>query len=198
MSMSKEEWKDVVGFEGFYQVSSKGRVRSMSRTVIRSNGTKQTFKSKIYAIHKSSTTFYPMVTISKNGKSFRRTVHSMECEAFIPNPKNKKYVNHKDGIRWNNELDNLEWSTPSENNFHAYRELNKQAATKGKIPFNAVKVFCTLTGKIYETCEAASFNTKYSKSRFSAMIAGTVPNKTTFMKYTEQLYNLYKLNNQQL
>lgn len=109
----EEIWKDVEGYEGLYQVSNKARVRS-----------KNTILSP-----EISNKGYLMVGMRKPGKHQLKTIHRMMGIAFIPNPEPLIYdcINHKDGNKLNNDLDNLEWCTKSMNNKHAY-------ATGLKIP----------------------------------------------------------------
>lgn len=74
---------------------------------------------------------YLFLYLSDNGKTYRKKVHRLVAEAFIPNPENKKCVNHIDGNKTNNNVSNLEWCSHSENNIHAYRVLGKQGFWKG-------------------------------------------------------------------
>ena len=109
-----EEWKDVVGFEGAYQVSNYGNLRSIDRI---SMGKK--YVGKI--ISKSQDRGgYTVDILSFNGvrKTVRR--HRIVAEAFIPNPHNKPEVNHLDGNKSNNHVKNLEWATHRENTNHAW------------------------------------------------------------------------------
>lgn len=114
-----EIWKDVVGYEGFYKVSNKGRVKSLPRTTKTKNGKLYKVSGKDMSIHISNVG-YPSVRLTARGESSIHSVHRLVATAFIENPKNKAYVNHKDGIKTNNSLDNLEWSTPVENSLHAW------------------------------------------------------------------------------
>ena len=99
-------WKKVYyeNMETDYSVSDEGLVRNDKTNYILKNNIQQG---------------YCHVTIYINKKQKRMRVHRLVAEAFIPNPDNKPYVNHKDGIRSNNKIDNLEWTTPSENTQHA-------------------------------------------------------------------------------
>lgn len=119
----KEIWKDIEGFEGYYQVSNLGRVRSVDRVVTQFNGwanAKRPTKGRIRTITKQ-TQGYSQVGLCKNGvqKSYR--LNRLVAKAFVPNPDNKLYVNHIDGNKDNNRADNLEWVTNSENIMHAYK-----------------------------------------------------------------------------
>lgn len=114
-----ERWKDVVGYEGIYKVSNIGRVKSLNRTVQTKTGNKYRVKGKILKVYLDKYG-YSIVSLRKNGKSNHCRVHRLMCIAFKPNPLNKPWVNHKDGSKSNNVLNNLEWSTPSENAKHAY------------------------------------------------------------------------------
>ena len=100
-----EIWKDVEGYEGLYQVSNLGRVRSLY--------TNRQLK-KI-----STSTGYHAVGLYKDGRSKRCSVHRLVAQAFLPNPERKATVNHKNGDKHDNCADNLEWATHEENQRHA-------------------------------------------------------------------------------
>lgn len=112
-----EEWKDVVGFEGLYQISNLGNVKTMSRpapTTHRGHvGYRMIRERLMHPAHGSKS--YPCVRLRKNGKTITKTVHRMVAEAFIPNPNNLPEVNHKDENKYNNCVDNLEWCTHKQN-----------------------------------------------------------------------------------
>lgn len=109
---SKEIWKDVVGWEGIYEISSEGRVYSHYR------------KGRILApkVDKDGYHEYGLWDSALKKLSHRRS-HRLVAEAFIPNPKNKPEVNHIDGIKDNNKIENLEWCTPSENTRHYFKQI---------------------------------------------------------------------------
>jgi len=109
---------DVVGFEGLYQVSDLGRVKSLGRRV---NGL---WKNGFYVrerILKQSIDSggYYNVSLAKDGKAKTFTIHRIVATAFLPNPENKPEVNHKNGIKNDSRLENLEWATEKENINHA-------------------------------------------------------------------------------
>ena len=127
----EEIWKDVVGYEGYYQVSNLGRVRSLDR--IASNGRK--IKGKILSTKVNTPPYYPRVSLSVNGKMKLVQVHRLVAQAFVynPDPEHKTQVGHKDESRTNNRADNLEWVTPKENtNMPLHRERVSKA-NEGKV-----------------------------------------------------------------
>ena len=117
--MEKEIWKDITGYEGYYQVSNKGRIRSVDRTVIGRGGMKMFRKSLIKGIYTDKLGYYH-VGLSKEGVLKRHLVHRLIALHFIPNPDNKRCINHIDHNPSNNELSNLEWCTHSENTIHSW------------------------------------------------------------------------------
>ena len=114
--MKKEVWKDVVGYEGLYQISDMGRVKRPQRVSIDSMGRKVPYKEKILKNKISKQTGYPCVNLSKNGKVTTLNIHTLIADAFIPNPDNLPCINHKDENRANSVLSNLERCTYSYNN----------------------------------------------------------------------------------
>ena len=112
-----EKWKDIIGFEGLYQISNKGRVKGLKRKV----RTKHSFRTIEESLLKLTPDRYGyiLVGLNKNFKVKRMRVHRLVGIHFINNPENKPYINHKDGIKINNNYSNLEWTTAKENITHS-------------------------------------------------------------------------------
>lgn len=113
-----EIWKDVVGYEGLYQVSNLGRVKSLEHFVPTKNGAVRNSPSKI-RINCFDGKYYHVI-LYKQGRRKVALVHRLVADAFIPNPNNLPQVNHKDGNKLNNNMDNLEWCSAQDNILHAF------------------------------------------------------------------------------
>lgn len=116
----KEIWKDVVGYEGIYEVSNIGNVRSLDRYVYGKLDSKHFVKGKVFKLQKSHKG-YRTVILHKCGKAKQKQVHRLVAEAFISNPLNFPQVNHKDTNKENNCVNNLEWITNYGNMQHAVK-----------------------------------------------------------------------------
>ena len=127
-----ELYAPIKGFEGLYEVSTWGNVRSLDRWIVFKNGKKYFFKGKILKNRKYNTG-YLMIVLYKNGKVKTYSLHRLVAEAFIPNPDNLPCVNHKDEDKTNNYPYNLEWCTVKYNNNYGTRnERAAKANTNGK------------------------------------------------------------------
>lgn len=127
-----EIWHPCAGYETHYEVSNLGNVRSIERMVNNRlhNGLRKS-PQKLLKAGKSKAGYF-IVSFCVDGVKSNQTVHRLVARAFIPNETNKPQVNHKDGNKLNNHIDNLEWVTVSENGLHAYRVLGLSAWSKGK------------------------------------------------------------------
>ena len=129
-----EEWRDIEGYEGLYQISSLGRVKSFPRH------TTQGGKLKINKIKGG----YCLIKLCKNGKTKRFYVHRLVAQAFISNPNNLPMINHKDENPSNNNVDNLEWCDCKYNNMYGTR-LERISKSK------SIPIYCLETNKIYKS-----------------------------------------------
>lgn len=155
-----EEWRDVCGFEGIYQISNFGNIKSLDRERIISNGTIRRDKGK-HINPFVTNDGYLKCTLNKSGKS-KRFVHRLVAIAFIPNIYNNPQVNHKDNNPLNNHVDNLYWGTQADN----VRDMNNSGrGHSGKKPRNRV-------GRPVLRCDKDGNIIKKYKSILSAKIDG--------------------------
>jgi hypothetical protein len=135
----KEIWKPAINYEGYYEISNLGNVLSLERVIEYEYKTKSGIiikkrsfkKSKKLKTHINNAGYY---TTDFQVNKIKQTIaiHRLIAEAFIPNPENKLTVNHKDGIKTNIAISNLEWATYSENNKHAVDNNLRQSPWTGK------------------------------------------------------------------
>lgn len=128
----EELWKDINGFEGYYQISNLGRVKSLGRFIYNSKtGEKRGFKKEKIKVPKVTSDGYFSVTLSVDGKSKTISVHRLVALHFISNPFGYKEVNHIDTNRQNNRIDNLEWCTHQHNVAHSANLGHYQGNSSG-------------------------------------------------------------------
>jgi len=158
------EFFDVAGYEGYYETNRDGEVYSKERDYTGGYGALCHVPRRKKAIVKCGNG-YLGVSLHKNGKSKLVPIHRILAETFIANPNGLRYVNHKDGNKENNALDNLEWCSQSENIIHAYRS---GLASRGK------RILCIETGiEFYSEGDAArSLGKNNGQSAISACVLG--------------------------
>ena len=121
--MTEEIWRAIEGYEGLYEVSNTGRVRSVDRYVKYSNGRIHLHKGKVLRPIKDRDG-YLQVNLCYSGRINSIKIHRLVAQAFIPNPDNLPQVNHKDEVKTNNNVDNLEWCDSKYNNNYGSRKDN--------------------------------------------------------------------------
>lgn len=140
----EEIWKDITGYEGYFQVSNLGNFRSLDRIIkYKTNGTRvYPGKSLLTEIIVEG---YARIVLMKNAIKHRYMCHRLVAQEFIPNPENKPFVNHINGIKSDNRVENLEWCTQSENEIHSFSTLGNTMSGKTY----PKKVKCIETGVEY-------------------------------------------------
>lgn len=138
-----EIWKDIKDYEGLYQVSNLGRVRSLDRVVLQKNGFLKTIKGKVLSPSKCGNPKYGgylFVGLSKENVVKEKYIHRLVAEAFIPNPDNLPQINHKDEDKTNNFVGNLEWCSALTNLTYNNRHKTVGTKLKGRIPLTRKEV----------------------------------------------------------
>ena len=144
----EEIWKDIPGYEGLYQISNKGKIKGLYRY------------NKILKTHCNKHNGYVYALLCNNKKEKCYRVHRLVAQTFLENKENKPYVNHKDGNKQNNCVENLEWCTAKENTEHAFKnglisikkgKENHMYGKYGDKHWNSKKVMNIETGKIYNS-----------------------------------------------
>lgn len=125
-----EIWKPIVGYEGHYEVSNLGNVRSLDKSVCSKNGSKAIKKGKIRSL-KITKYGYKEVNLSKGNEVKSKRVNRLVAEAFLPNPNNLPCVNHKNEDKLDNRVENLEWCDVQYNTRYG-NGIRKQLETKVK------------------------------------------------------------------
>lgn len=117
-----EQWKDIPDYEGYYQISNLGRVKSLGRITIINN--KKCFYKTLIRKSSIGKRGYLIIGFCKNKKESQKKIHRLIAECFVPNPQKKPHVNHIDRNRLNNNISNLEWVNNRENSCHSVKLSN--------------------------------------------------------------------------
>ena len=180
--MINEEWRDVKGFEGMYEVSNKGNIRSVDRFVNNKSHTKTLIKGtniKPQINHKG----YMAVILHKEGRPYSRVIHRLVAEAFIDNPNKLPQVNHIDTIKTNNAVENLEWITNYDNMQHAIANgCYDNAFTERRllaVKENLKKAVESRKRQVSQYDRSGKFIRTYSSTREAGMLTGTCDSKIT-------------------
>lgn len=140
-----EIWKDIIGYEGLYQISNLGNVLSLEKYIDNKKGAIQYRPPKILKQYKNKFG-YMRVYLTKNSIKKMYAVHRLVAIAFIDNPENKPCVNHIDNNRENNHLDNLEWCTYKENNNWAKKQGRRVFTEEWKRKISATRKLKPVVG----------------------------------------------------
>lgn len=168
---TKEIWKNIEGFDGDYQISNMGRVRSTKRNKITilspaHVSTDRKTNDRVYTNHNSYLNI-PLRPNRKKGNAKHFMVHRLVAKYFLPEPNDGQiFVNHKDGNRWNNRVDNIEWCTKEENERHKIYSLNHLSGSCIK----PTPVLCVETGEKFTSQSSAARAKGVTQSSISSAL----------------------------
>jgi hypothetical protein len=128
----EEYWKDIIGYEGYYQVSNLGRVKSLDRIIPHKSHITQRIKGRILKGKVIKAGGYLAVSISKHNKGGWVKVHQLVAKTFIPNPENKLEIDHINTIPIDNRVENLRWVTRTENANNVLTRRKNSISSKNK------------------------------------------------------------------
>lgn len=168
-----EIWKDIIGYEGVYQISNLGRIKSLSRTV-RNNksGSVRYIKEQVLSRVNTNSSGYLNICLYKGNKSKHFYIHRLVAEYFVEKIEGKNFVNHKNGIKTDNVFTNLEWCTKQENVIHAIETgLNPN-------DYSCKRVVDKSTGEEFKSIKIAAIHFKIPPTTLSHRLIGRLKNNT--------------------
>lgn len=171
----REEWRDIVGYEGLYQVSNLGRVKGVARKVNRN--CHMVSVPERFLNQSDNTNGYLRVSLSKDNHVKQAFVHRLVAEAFVDNPKGYKYIDHLDSDRHNNKPDNLVWCTQSENIAAAYSRGRRKYVpmsdeARARVIKSIAKPVVRSDGKIYPSVTSAARDLGVTMAMVSHVLNG--------------------------
>lgn len=185
----EEIWKDIQSYVGLYQVSSFGRVKSLPKTWVAGYNVLHSHGGKILKDFKCANG-YARVGLCKNDKVKRYSVHRLVAVNFLSNPLNKETVNHKNGVKHDNTVDNLEWATQKENIKHAH-DYKLSVKKKGENHYffgrrgssaNRSKIVMnTENGIFYDSAKEAAYALGINSGTLRCYLSGHNRNKTNLI-----------------
>ena len=173
----QEIWKNIDGFEGYYEVSNFGNVRSLDRVVINKNNFKRKISGTILSLNTGHNGYY-FCRLSKNGKHTCVRVNRLVARAFLPNPNNLPFVNHLDFNKKNNNIHNLQWISLEDNVHHSISRMYKNL----NIDSNMVREIFILFHKHNE-----SISGLMKKFRMKRWAVSNIIHRKSWKKFTEDL-----------
>jgi len=180
----KESWLPVIGFEGIYVVSDKGRVKSVDRICTHKNGKQFRYKGKMLSGY-YNIGGYHAVDLYRNSRRTHKLVHNLVMDSFVGVKPKGMDVNHINGNKEDNTLSNLEYCTRSENMIHAFKTgLCKKTRAKQKLGVNSTRVLVlnTETGIYYDSIREASKAHCINHNTLNQRIIGTSPTYTPMIR----------------
>jgi hypothetical protein len=170
----EEIWKDIKDYEGLYQVSNLGRIKSLKRKVYAGNNKLRWQYEKILSNNKTNGRGYKIVSLSKENKAKNKYIHRLVAETFLENPNNYKYINHKDEKKENNCVDNLEFCSAQYN--ATYNNLHIRNGLKNRNNKYSKKIMqlddSNIIIKEYPSIKEASRQMKVSFQSISNCLKG--------------------------
>lgn len=167
---SSEEWRSIPDYEGFYEASDQGRVRSVPRTITKATGHRYTYKGQLLKAYGDPIDGRRRVHLSRDGRVRTWTVSTLVLRAFAGPPPRDTEVCHNDGDATNDRLENLRWDTHSANNYdrvqHGKHPLAAKARCNRNHPLIAPNLVPSLTKRGFRSCLAchrARANARYAK-----------------------------------
>ena len=170
MDKEIEIWKDISRYEGYYQVSNFGNVKSLFRIAKCNKSSERIINEKLLKIYQYKDNLYNYIVLSKNGISKKYKLHRVIAKEFIENKLNLPFINHIDGVRTNNKIENLEWCTHSHNMKHKFI-IGNDSNAKGKNAM-AKKVIFNKTNEIFDCLNDAATHAKIDRKTLRLTMNG--------------------------